>query len=62
MKGYYRLVIEQLRINGYTFLRVGKGAHEVWTNGAHNQTVSKNMPARHMANDIMKQAGIAHRF
>jgi len=62
MKGYYRLVIEQLRANGYIYLRAGKGAHEIWTNGTHNQTVSKNMPARHMANDIMKQAGIAHRF
>jgi len=62
MKGYYRLVIEQLRANGYTFLRAGKGSHEIWTNGKHNQTVSTNMPARHMANDIMKQAGIAHRF
>jgi len=62
VKGYYRLVIEQLRTNGYTFLRSGKGAHEVWTNGTHNQTVSQNMPSRHMANEIMKQAGIAHRF
>ena len=33
-----------------------------WTNGERNQTVSTNMPARQMANTIMKQAGIDHRF
>jgi len=62
MNGYYRLVIEQLRAHGYRFLRQGKGAHEIWSNGAHHQVVSHNMPSRHMANAIMRQAGIAHRF
>lgn len=62
MNGYYQAVIDQLKQNGYRFLRNGKGSHEIWTNGVRNQTVSKNMPARPMANEIMKQAGIAHRF
>jgi len=31
-------------------------------NGTRIQTVSRNIAARHMANAIMKQAGIAHRF
>jgi len=62
VKGWYRQVVEQLKANGYRLLRTGKGAHEIWTNGTHYQTVSPNMPSRHMANDIMKQAGIAHRF
>ena len=62
MNGYYDLVIRELRANGYTFLRQGKGSHEMWTNGARNQTVSKNTPARQMANEIMKQAGIDRRF
>lgn len=62
MNGYYKLVIEVLKANGYSFLRNGKGAHEIWTNGHRNQTVSFNMPARHMANEIMKQAGIDHHF
>jgi predicted RNA binding protein YcfA (HicA-like mRNA interferase family) len=62
MNGYYALVIQQLKANGYVFLRTGKGSHEVWTNGLRNQIVSKNMPARHMANEIMKQASINHRF
>jgi predicted RNA binding protein YcfA (HicA-like mRNA interferase family) len=62
VSGYYQLVIDQLKQHGYTLLRQGKGAHEIWSNGSRNQTVSKNMPARQMANLIMKQAGIAHRF
>jgi predicted RNA binding protein YcfA (HicA-like mRNA interferase family) len=62
MNGYYALVIAKLKENGYRFLRQGKGAHEVWTNGKRNQIVSKNMPARDMANTIMKQAGIQHKF
>ena len=62
MNGFYNAVIKQLEAHGYRFLRNGKGSHEIWTNGSRNQTVSKNMPARPMANEIMKQAGIAHRF
>lgn len=62
MNGWYSQVIAVLEQHGYRFLRNGKGAHEIWTNGSRNQVVSKNMPSRHMANEIMKQAGIAHRF
>lgn len=62
MNGYYKLVIAQLKVNGYRFLRQGSGSHEIWSNGERNQTVSTNMPARQMANTIMKQAGISHRF
>lgn len=62
MNGYYALVVEQLRLHGYNFLRQGRGAHEVWSNGCRSQIVSRNMPSRNMANTIMKQAGIAHRF
>ena len=62
MNGYYKLVVEVLKQHGYHHLRSGKGSHEIWTNGKRNQTVSKNMPARAMANEIMKQAGIDRRF
>jgi predicted RNA binding protein YcfA (HicA-like mRNA interferase family) len=62
MNGYYKLVIDKLKENGYTFLRNGKGAHEIWTNGKRNQTLSKNMPARDMANAIMKQCGLEKCF
>lgn len=62
MNGYYALVVAKLKENGYSFLRHGKGSHDVWTNGKRNQIVSKNMPSRDMANTIMKQAGIQHKF
>lgn len=62
MNGWYAQVIAKLGENGYRFYRTGKGAHELWTNDKRNQTVSRNMPSRHTANDIMKQAGINHRF
>lgn len=62
MNGYYTLVKKLLEQNGYQYLRPGIGSHELWTNRSRNQTLSKNMPSRHMANEIMKQAGIAHRF
>ena len=62
MNGYYNQVVAMLKQHGYYFLRQGKGAHEIYTNGKRNQTVSFNMPSRIMANQIMKQAGIDHRF
>lgn len=62
MNGYYSAVAEVLKQHGYTLLRSGKGAHEIWTNGVRNQTLSKNMPSRDMANVIMKQCGIPHKF
>lgn len=62
MNGYYSQVIEVLKAHGYTYLRPGKGSHEVWSNGKRNQIVPHNMPSRHTANGIMKQAGIGHKF
>jgi len=62
MNGYYNQVVAMLKQHGYSFLRQGKGSHEIWTNSLHNQIVSKNMPSREMANVIMKQAGIHHKF
>lgn len=62
MNSYYSQVVEQLKAHGYTFLRAAAGSHEIWTNGQRKQALSRNMPSRHMANEIMKQAGIDHRF
>lgn len=62
MNGYYNQVVDILKQHGYRFLRAGNGSHEIWTNDKRNQTVSRNMPSRDMANVIMKQAGIGHKF
>lgn len=62
MNGYYNQVIAVLAQHGYSFLRPGKGGHEIWSNGKRNQALSRNMQSRHTANEIMKQAGISHKF
>lgn len=62
MNGYYAKVIEQLKAHGYRFHRQAAGSHEIWTNGQRMQALSRNMKSRDMANAIMKQADIDHRF
>lgn len=62
MNGYYSQVIEQLKKHGYAYSCPGRGSHEIWSNGKHNQTVPFNCKSRHTANDILKQAGINHKF
>lgn len=62
MKGYSDAVIAMLKQHGYSFLRNGKGSHVVYGDGKRSQVVSRNMPSRDMANAIMKQAGIDHKF
>jgi predicted RNA binding protein YcfA (HicA-like mRNA interferase family) len=62
MNGFYKAVIEQLKAHDYRFKCNGKGSHEIWTNGKRNQTVPLNCASRHTANEIMKQAGINHKF
>lgn len=53
-----------LRANNCKFVREGKGDHEIW----HSPITDRNFPvdhkilSRHTANEIMKQAGIEHRF
>jgi predicted RNA binding protein YcfA (HicA-like mRNA interferase family) len=62
MNGYYPLVIEQLRLHGFAYRRQGKGSHEIWGSGGVNVAVPRNLPSRHTANAIMRQAGINHHF
>jgi predicted RNA binding protein YcfA (HicA-like mRNA interferase family) len=60
---YRRDVLRQLEEAGYRRLpKRGKGSHEVWTNGQRNQIVPGKIDDRDFANDIMKQAGLPHRF
>jgi predicted RNA binding protein YcfA (HicA-like mRNA interferase family) len=62
MKGYYKLVIEQLRLHGFTLFKHGKGSHEIWEKGSVHVTVPFNCESRHTANAIMKACGINHKF
>lgn len=62
MNGYERQVKELLKENGWSFLRHGKGSHDIWTDGSNHVTVNHNCKSRFTANRIMKDAGIKHKF
>ena len=62
MKGYYDSVTAMLKQHGFSFVRSGKGSHQLWGNGSLLVTVPKNCESRHTANAIMKSAGINHKF
>lgn len=62
MNGYEKQIKEKLKENGWTFLRNGTGSHEIWSNGKHHVSVNYACKSRHTANQIMKDAGIKHRF
>jgi predicted RNA binding protein YcfA (HicA-like mRNA interferase family) len=55
---------ELLRAAGCTFVRQGKGSHEIW----HSPITRRNFPvpvgiaSRHTANAILRQAGLAKAF
>ncbi len=64
MADYERDVLRHLRDNGCTFVRHGKGDHDIWFSPITKRhvTVDGKIKSRHTANAIMKQAGIEHRF
>ena len=55
--GYYDQLIKILKQYGFTFLRQGKGSHEIW-NSPITQKPFPTITNRHTANGILKQAGI----
>lgn len=64
MAEYEKVVRKTLKENGCTFVRRGKGDHDIWHSPINNKnvTVDTKIPSRHMANVIMKQCGIKHHF
>ena len=64
MAEYEKKVRETLKRNGCVFVRRGKGDHDIW----HSPLNGKNFPvdtkikSRHIANAVMKQSGVNHRF
>lgn len=55
-----RALRDLLRVAGCTFIRQGKGSHEIW----HSPITKGNFPvptgigSRHTANAILRQAGL----
>lgn len=64
MAEYEKKVRDVLSENGCTFVRHGKGDHDIWYSPITNVyvTVDGKIKSRHTANAIMKQSGIDHRF
>ena len=64
MAEYEKKVRKILRENGCYFVRHGKGDHDIWHSPITNVpiTVDGVIESRHVANSIMKRAGIKHHF
>jgi len=55
---------EKLRTAGCTFVRQGKGSHEIWYSPItkRNFPVPVGVASRHTANAILRQAGLPKAF
>ena len=64
MADYTKDVIRLLSQNSCTFIRHGKGDHDIWYSPITQRrfTVDGNIKDRFLANGIMKQAGIEYKF
>ena len=64
MADYEKLVRKILQENGCSLVRHGKGDHEIWYSPLSNCNfpVDGKIKSRHIANAIMKQSGIDHKF
>ena len=59
-----RALRELLRAAGCTFVRQGKGSHEIWRSPitGRNFPVPVGITSRHTANAILRQAGLPKAF
>jgi hypothetical protein len=64
MAEYEKKVRQILKESGCNFLRHGKGDHDVWYSPITNLpiTVDGEIKSRHVANAIIKRAGIDYHF
>ncbi|MDR1938384.1 MAG: type II toxin-antitoxin system HicA family toxin [Tannerellaceae bacterium] len=64
MAEYEKKVREILKENGCSFVRRGKGDHDIWFSPLtmRHVTVDGKIKSRHTANEILKQSGIDFHF
>ena len=64
MKGYGREVRQKLEDAGCYFIRHGRGDHDVWHSPINDRrlTVPVKIMSRHMANKVLKDAGLPKAF
>ncbi len=61
--GFYPQLRDILLAHGCTFVRNGKGSHQIWHSPITGSTfpVAMTIKSRHLANQILKQTGITQR-
>ena len=64
MADYTKEVVNILSQNACSFVRHGKGDHDIWYSPITNRniTVDSKIKSRFTANAIMKQAGVNYHF
>ena len=64
MAEYEKKVRKLLLEHGCSYLRDGKGDHDIWYSPINNHKfpVAVKIKSRHMANVILKQSGIKYKF
>ncbi len=64
MASYTRRLKKLLNAGGCEFVRQGRGDHEIWYSPITNRNfvVDSNIPSRHWANNVLKQAGLEKAF
>jgi len=64
MAEYEKKVRAALKAHGCYFVCHGKGDHDKWYSPITNRPiiVDGKIKSRHLANEVMKQSGIKHRF
>lgn len=64
MAGYYRNIKKRLKAGGCTFVREGKGDHEIWYSPITKRhfTLDKGVTVKATANGTLKDAGLDKAF
>lgn len=64
VKGYEAALKAKLSAAGCSFVRSGKGSHEIWWSPITNRhfVVSHGVLSRHLANAVLRQAGLPKSF
>jgi predicted RNA binding protein YcfA (HicA-like mRNA interferase family) len=64
VKGFGKLVRDKLNEGGCSFVRHGKGDHDIWYSpiSGRSFTVPVKIMSRHLANKILQDAGLPKAF
>lgn len=62
MNGYYKSVSKLLKEHGFSYIKNGKGSHEIWGKEDLKVLLPFNCQSKFTANAVLKEAGIKHKF